>query len=80
LLAKTEETEIASSIRNAMSHLRAGSLPAALVRPIFENDESDLQVALNSRLHDHIDLTHIFMRVRGRVEGGGGGGRAKMTV
>lgn len=46
MLAKSEETEIASSIRNAMSHLRAGSLPAALVRPIFaeNDDDSDVQV------------------------------------
>ena len=47
----TEDTEIASSIRNAMSHLRAGSLPAALVRPPQPDaEDSDPQASPSSPL------------------------------
>lgn len=46
---KTEDTEIASSIRNAMSQLRADSLPVALVRPgNVDTEDSDLQVQLHT--------------------------------
>ena len=39
------DSEIASSIRTAMSQLRAGSLPAALVRPShLDAEDSDAQV------------------------------------
>ena len=45
-----DDTEIASSIRSAMSHLRAGSLPAALVRPTqAEAEDSDPQVRPNPK-------------------------------
>ena len=46
-----EDTEIASSIRNAMSHLRAGSLPAALVRPSHQEAEDSDPQARNYHTH-----------------------------
>ena len=53
--AKSEDHEIASHIRNAMSHLRAGSLPAALVRPnLPETDDSDAQVSLQTLIFSEI--------------------------